>query len=69
MSIYLWVIGAYLVVLTGINFWKARQVRNKDDMMLAISLGSLILVSFFSKAPDTEVIKKFFPENTRERVS
>ena len=69
MSIYLWVIGAYLVVLTGINFWKARQVRNKDDMMLAISLGSLILVSFFSKAPDTEVIKKFSPENTRERVS
>ncbi|MCK5879177.1 MAG: hypothetical protein KAH24_05335 [Holophagae bacterium] len=69
MSIYLWVIGAYLVVLTGMNFWKSRQVRNKDDMMLAISLGSLILVSFFTKAPDTEVIKNFFPENTRERVS
>ncbi len=35
MSIYLWVIAAYLVVLTGMNFWKSRQVRNKDDMMLA----------------------------------
>ncbi|NOY22649.1 MAG: sodium:solute symporter family protein [Acidobacteria bacterium] len=35
MSIYLWVIGAYLLVLTGMNFWKSRQVRSKDDMMLA----------------------------------
>ncbi len=35
MSIYLWVIVAYLVVLTGMNFWKSRQVKNKDDMMLA----------------------------------
>jgi len=35
MSIYLWVIIAYLVVLTGMNFWKSRQVKNKDDMMLA----------------------------------
>jgi solute:Na+ symporter, SSS family len=35
MSIYLWVIIAYLIVLTGMNFWKSRQVKNKDDMMLA----------------------------------
>ncbi|RLE19171.1 MAG: hypothetical protein DRJ08_01960 [Acidobacteria bacterium] len=35
MSIYLWVIIAYLLVLTGMNFWKSRQVKNKDDMMLA----------------------------------
>ncbi|NOZ13574.1 MAG: sodium:solute symporter family protein [Acidobacteria bacterium] len=35
MSIYLWVIVTYLLVLTGMNFWKARQVKNKDDMMLA----------------------------------
>jgi len=36
---------------------------------LAISLGSLILISFFTKGPEAEVIEKFFPENTEKNVS
>ncbi|MDZ7372671.1 MAG: sodium:solute symporter family protein [candidate division KSB1 bacterium] len=35
MSWYLYVILLYLVVLTGLNFYRARRVRTQDDMMVA----------------------------------
>ncbi len=35
MSWYLWVILGYLLVLTGFNFYRARQVKTQDDFMVA----------------------------------
>lgn len=35
MSIYLWVILAYLLVLTGYNFYRSRQIKSQDDFMVA----------------------------------
>jgi len=35
MNLYIWMIAAYLVGLTVMNFVKARSVKNRDDMMLA----------------------------------
>ena len=46
MSIYLWVILAYLVVLTGFNFYRARQVKTQDDMMVAGRTLSLWVIVF-----------------------
>jgi len=35
MSIYLWIILAYLLILTGVNFYRARRVKSQEDYMLA----------------------------------
>ena len=35
MSIYLWIILAYLLVLTGFNFVRARRVKSQEDFMVA----------------------------------
>ncbi len=35
MSVYLWIILAYLLVLTGFNFYRARRVKNQEDFMVA----------------------------------
>jgi len=35
MSIYLWIILAYLLVLTGFNFYRARRVKSQEDFMVA----------------------------------
>ncbi|MEW5980740.1 MAG: sodium:solute symporter family protein [Acidobacteriota bacterium] len=35
MSIYLWVILAYLLVLTGFNFYRSRRITSQDDFMVA----------------------------------
>jgi len=35
MSIYLYIILAYLLVLTGTNFLRARKIKNQDDFQLA----------------------------------
>ncbi len=35
MSVYLWMILGYLLVLAGFNFWRARQVKSQDDFMVA----------------------------------
>ena len=35
MSVYLWIILAYLLVLTGVNFYRARRVKSQEDYMLA----------------------------------
>lgn len=35
MSIYLWIILAYLLVLTGFNFFRARRVKSQEDFMVA----------------------------------
>lgn len=35
MSVYLWIILAYLLVLTGLNFFRARRVKSQEDFMVA----------------------------------
>ena len=35
MSIYLYIILAYLLVLTGFNFYRARRVKSQEDFMVA----------------------------------
>ncbi len=35
MSIYLYIILAYLIVLTGFNFYRARRVKSQEDFMVA----------------------------------
>ncbi len=35
MSIYLYIILAYLLVLTGFNFYRSRRVKNQEDFMVA----------------------------------
>jgi solute:Na+ symporter, SSS family len=35
MSIYLWIILAYLLVLTGFNFIRARRIKSQEDFMVA----------------------------------
>jgi len=35
MSIYLWIILAYLLVLTGFNFLRARRIKSQEDFMVA----------------------------------
>jgi len=35
MSIYLWIILAYLLVLTGFNFYRAKRVKSQEDFMVA----------------------------------
>jgi SSS family solute:Na+ symporter len=35
VSVYLWIILAYLLGLTAFNFYKARRVRTQDDFMVA----------------------------------
>jgi len=35
VSIYLWIILAYLLVLTGFNFVRARRVKSQEDFMVA----------------------------------
>ncbi|MBC8357723.1 MAG: hypothetical protein H8E54_02090, partial [Candidatus Aminicenantes bacterium] len=35
MSIYLYIILAYLLVLTVFNFYRARRVKSQEDFMLA----------------------------------
>ena len=35
MNWYLWIILGYLLVLTGFNFYRARQVKTQDDFMVA----------------------------------
>ncbi len=35
MSTYLYIILAYLIVLTGFNFYRARRVKSQDDFMVA----------------------------------
>jgi SSS family solute:Na+ symporter len=35
MSTYLYIILAYLIVLTGFNFYRARRVKSQEDFMLA----------------------------------
>jgi len=35
VSWYLWVILGYLLVLTGFNFYRARQIKSQDDFMVA----------------------------------
>jgi SSS family solute:Na+ symporter/sodium/proline symporter len=46
MSIYLWIILGYLLVLTGFNFYRARQVKTQDDMMVAGRTLSLWVIVF-----------------------
>ncbi|MBP7571345.1 MAG: hypothetical protein KBA95_14885, partial [Acidobacteria bacterium] len=35
MTIYLWVILAYLLVMTGYNIYRSRQIKSQDDFMVA----------------------------------
>ena len=45
MSWYLWMILAYLLVLAGFNFYRARQVKSQDDFMVAgrkLSLTTMV---------------------------
>lgn len=35
MSVYLWIILAYLIILTGFNFYRARRVKSQEDFMVA----------------------------------
>jgi SSS family solute:Na+ symporter len=35
MSYFLWIILAYLLVLTGFNFYKAKKIKSQDDFMVA----------------------------------
>lgn len=35
MSIYIWIILAYLLVLTGFNFYRAKRVKSQEDFMVA----------------------------------
>ena len=45
MNIYILVIALYLIGLTVMNFWKSRQVRSQDDMMVAgrsLSVGKMV---------------------------
>jgi SSS family solute:Na+ symporter/sodium/proline symporter len=35
MSIYLYIILAYLLVLTGFNFYRSRRIKNQEDFMVA----------------------------------
>jgi SSS family solute:Na+ symporter/sodium/proline symporter len=35
MSTYLYIILAYLIILTGFNFYRARRVKSQDDFMVA----------------------------------
>ena len=35
MSTYLYIILAYLIVLTGFNFYRARRVKSQEDFMVA----------------------------------
>ena len=35
MSWYLWIILGYLLVLTGFNVWRSKQVKSQDDFMVA----------------------------------
>jgi SSS family solute:Na+ symporter/sodium/proline symporter len=35
MSVYLWIILAYLLVLTGLNFLRAKRVKSQEDFMVA----------------------------------
>ena len=35
MTIYLWIILAYLLVLTGFNFYRARKVKSQEEFMVA----------------------------------
>ncbi len=35
MSIYLWIILAYLLILTGFNFYRAKRVKSQEDFMVA----------------------------------
>jgi len=37
MSTYLYIILAYLIVLTGFNFYRARRVKSQEDFMVARS--------------------------------
>ena len=46
MSVYLWIILAYLLFLTGFNFYRARKVRTQDDMMVAGRTLSLWVIVF-----------------------
>ncbi len=45
MNIYISIILAYLLALTVMNFWKSRQVKSQDDMMVAgrsLSVGKMV---------------------------
>jgi len=45
MNIYISMILAYLLALTVMNFWKSRQVKSQDDMMVAgrsLSVGKMV---------------------------
>ncbi|OFV82131.1 MAG: hypothetical protein A2Y78_09835 [Acidobacteria bacterium RBG_13_68_16] len=45
MSWYLWVILGYLLVLTGFNFYRSRQIKTQDDFMVAgrkLSLTTMV---------------------------
>jgi len=45
MNVYILVIALYLAGLTVMNFWKSRQVRSQDDMMVAgrsLSVGKMV---------------------------
>ncbi len=45
MNVYILVIALYLAGLTVMNFWKSRQVKSQDDMMVAgrsLSVGRMV---------------------------
>ncbi len=45
MSWYLWIILGYLLVLTGFNFYRSRQIKTQDDYMVAgrkLSLTTMV---------------------------
>jgi SSS family solute:Na+ symporter/sodium/proline symporter len=45
MSWYLWVILGYLLVLTGVNFYRSRQIKTQEDFMVAgrkLSLTTMV---------------------------
>jgi len=46
MSWYLWVILAYLLVLTGFNFYRSRQIKSQEDFMVAGRKLSLTMMVF-----------------------
>ncbi len=35
MSLYLYIILAYLLVLTGMNFYRARKIKSQEDYQVA----------------------------------
>jgi len=46
MNIYLYLILAYLLILTGFNIYRSRQVKSRDDYMVAGRSLSLTMVVF-----------------------